>query len=213
MDTGFPKGRDVLAIKRVVSIPETGRITVGVVVESPGHQGDKPTATEKKRYDVVDEAGRRIKPREGGNTLKITSVSPAPGSVLRVGENVDFDAGIDYELRSRNSGRIVWFLVTGGEVQTFLSSQVVSKGKGTLRLNKSVQIHPGLGAEPRMFVYLMAEVQVQSEYSKHVQSENDHDDPCNLLQYPALGQQDLAYSGRRGARSDKTDRESDDKHQ
>ena len=63
----------------------------------------------------------------------------------------------------RNSGRIVWFLVTGGEVQTFLSRGCL-KRKGTLRLNKSVQIHPGLGAEPRMFVYLMAEVQVQSEY-------------------------------------------------
>ena len=160
----FPKGRDVLAIKRVVSIPETGRITVGVFVQSPGRlaSGDKPTATEKKEYDVVDEAGRRIKPREGGNTLKITSVSPSPGSVLRVGENVDFDARIDYELRSGNSGRIVWFLENSGEVQTFLSSQVVSKGKGTLRLNKSVQIHPGLGTEPRMFVFLMAEGYIRS---------------------------------------------------
>ena len=128
-------------------------------MESPGYQAlvNKPSAWEKKEYGVVDGAGRRIKPKDGGNTIKMTSVSPSPELVLRVGDNVDFEAGIDYELRTANSGRIVWFLAAGGEVQTFLSSQVVSKGKATLRFNKSVQIRPELGTELRMFVYLMVD--------------------------------------------------------
>ncbi len=155
----LPKGRDLLTLKRAVSIPETGRITVAAVVESPGYQAlvNKPSAWEKKEYGIVDGAGRRIKPKDGGNTIKMTSASPSPDSVLRVGDNVDFEAGIDYELRSANSGRILWFLAAGGEVKTFLSSEVVSKGKGTLRVNKSVQIPPELGTELHMFVFLMAD--------------------------------------------------------
>src|SRR5262245_34750886 len=83
----LPKGRDVLTIKRDVSIPETGRITIEAIVESPYY---KRSASENRRYSVVDGTGLRVKPKDGGNTIKMTSVSPPPGSVLRVGENVNF---------------------------------------------------------------------------------------------------------------------------
>lgn len=149
----------MLTIKRTVIIPETARVTVVAGIEDGGYSGgmNKPAASEKKQYDVIDGSGQRIKPKEGGNAIKITSVSPSVGSVLRVGENVSFSAEVDYELRSANSGRVLWFLISVGEVQAFLSSQPVQKGKGTLSLNKSLQIRRELGAEPRMFVYLMVD--------------------------------------------------------
>jgi len=43
---------------------------------------------------------------------------------LRLGENVDFTAKINYDLGSANGGRILWFFANSGDVQTILATML-----------------------------------------------------------------------------------------
>jgi hypothetical protein len=158
----FPKGKDTLTVKRTVAIPETERISVEALILADDYRA-KALAFQRKEFDVVDRAGKRIKARvNGGDTVAITSLSPSPESPLRLGENVDFKAKINYDLRSASGGRVLWFFESAGETQTILANQVVSNGKGSLEVNKSVQMRFGLGTQPEMLVFLMADGYVRS---------------------------------------------------
>jgi hypothetical protein len=161
----LPKGKGTMTVKRTVAIPETSRIALEVFIPSGevSMVRAKALAFQRKEFDVVDKAGKRIKARPTGrDSIAITSLSPSPELPLRQGDNVDFAAKINYDLRSANGGRILWFLTSNGEVQTILSSQVVAAGKGTLDLKKSVQLQFALGTQPAMFAFLMADGYVRS---------------------------------------------------
>jgi hypothetical protein len=153
----LPKGKDTLTVKRTVNIPETARLSIEASIPSDEFRA-RALAFQKKEFDVVDRTGKRIKPRAtGGDSIAITSLSPPAGSPLQLGESVNFTAKINYDLRSASSGRILWFFANAGEVQTILTNQVVAAGKGALDLDKSVQMRFGLGTQPDMYVYLMAD--------------------------------------------------------
>jgi hypothetical protein len=158
----LPKGKDTFTMNRTVLIPETGRITVEAVIPADDSR-DKVFAFQKKEFEVVDPSGKKVKPRvNAGDSIVITSLSPGPELPLVIGESVNFTAKISYDLRSGRSGRIVWFLTSAGESQAILASEVVAGGKGTLDLSKSVQMRFGLGTQPDMFVFLMADGYVRS---------------------------------------------------
>ena len=153
----LPKGKDTLTVKRTVNIPETAMIAVEASIPSEEFRA-RALAFQRKEFDVVDQTGKRLKPRAtGGDSIGITSLSPPGGSPLQLGESVNFKAKINYDLRSASSGRILWFFANAGEVQTILANQVVAAGKGTLDLDKSVQMRFGFGTQPDMLVYLMAD--------------------------------------------------------
>jgi hypothetical protein len=157
-----PKGKDKLTVKRTVNIPETGKISVDAFIPAED-SGARALAFQKKEFDVVDRIGKRIKPRVNGtDAIAITSLSPSPESPLRLGENATFTAKVNYDLRSAVNGRILWFFTNDGEVQTVLASQVVTGGKGTFEFSKSVQMRFGLGTQPSMFVFLMADGYIRS---------------------------------------------------
>jgi hypothetical protein len=158
----LPKGKDTLTLNRTVNIPETGRITVEVVIPADNSR-DKALAFQSREFDVVDPSGKKIKPRvNAGDSIVITSLSPAPELPLVIGESVNFTAKINYDLRSAGGGRVVWLFASAGESQTILANEVVAGGKGTLDLSKSVQMRFGLGTQPDMFVFLMADGYVRS---------------------------------------------------
>jgi hypothetical protein len=158
----LPKGKDTLTVKRTVNIPETATIAIEASIPSEEFRV-RAHAFQRKEFDVVDRTGKRIKPpATGGDSITLTSLSPPGGSPLQLGESVNFKAKIDYDLRSASSGRILWFFANAGEVQTILVNQVVAAGKGTLDLDKSVQMQFGLGTQPDMLVYLMADGFVRS---------------------------------------------------
>jgi hypothetical protein len=158
----LPKGKGTMTVKRSVTIPETGRIAVEAFIPADDFRA-RALAFQRKEFDVVDRKGKRIKAQTtGGDSVAITSLSPRPDLPLRMGENVDFAAKINYDLRSSNSGRILWFFVNAGEVQTILANQVVAAGKGTLDLKKSIQLQFALGTQPDMFVFLMADGYIHS---------------------------------------------------
>jgi hypothetical protein len=158
----LPKGKDTLTVKRTVNIPETARIAIEASIPSEEFRV-RALAFQRKEFDVVDRTGNRMKPRAtAADSITLTSLSPPGGSPLQLGESVNFKAKINYDLRSASSGRILWFFANAGEVQTILVNQVVAAGKGTLDLDKSVQMRFGLGTQPDMLVYLMADGFVRS---------------------------------------------------
>jgi hypothetical protein len=104
----------------------------------------------------VDTSGKKIKaPSEANDRVTITSITPASGSILGAGDTVTFDLKADYELRSADTGRVVWALAGTGDFYTILPSMIIQRGKGALSFSRTVQILPGLGAQPTAVVLLL----------------------------------------------------------
>jgi len=153
----LPKGKGTMTVKRTVTIPAASKISVEAIIPAEEFRA-RVLAFQRKEFEVVDGGGKQIKHRPtGGDSITIASLSPDPELPLQLGDTVTFAAKINYDLRSANGGRILWFFANAGEAQTILTNQVVAAGKGSLDLKKSVQMQFGLGTQPDMYVYLMAD--------------------------------------------------------
>ena len=159
-----PAGKNTLTFKGIARVPATGQISVLATISDATvlGLGKRALSYDAKDYSVVDAAGKKINgttPRK--DTLTITSVSPAAGSTLKTGDSVTFDLKVDYDFRSAATGRVVLGFASRGDLQTILASEPIRRGKGKLSFNRSLQMGPGLGAEPIAFVLLLPEDSVR----------------------------------------------------
>lgn len=135
------KGRGVRTIRTSVEIPVTGSIQVKASVVGLDRRPESQRHwlfSDKREYKVLDQSGKQIKPTGGGgDSIKIVSVYPPPGSTLRIGEQVHFELKVDYDLRSAKSGRVEW---TPAGTRF---SKIVPQGKGTVTFSENVQVRMG----------------------------------------------------------------------
>jgi hypothetical protein len=159
-----PAGKNTLTFKGIARVPATGQISVLATISDATAlgPGKRALSYDAKDYSVVDAAGKKINgttPRK--DTVTITSVSPVAGSTLKTGDTVTFDLKADYDFRSAETGRVVLGFLSRGDVQTILTSEPIRRGKGKLSFTRSLQMRPGLGAEPIAFVLLLPEDSVR----------------------------------------------------
>ena len=151
-----PKGQITRSFTAPIRIPPTGQISVQAVLGVGGRASlEKPgLASDLRTYSVVDASGKKINSTSQSNDkITITSISPAPGSTLKVGDSVSFDLKANYDLRSAETGRVIWAFANGDPMNV-LSSEAVRKGKGTVSFTRTLQMRPGLWAEQVAFVFL-----------------------------------------------------------
>lgn len=146
-----PNGRIIRTFRNTFRVPATSKVSVQAAISQGtlASMGKRPISADTKDYSVVDPSGKKINPPSVDNDkVTITSISPVPGSLVRIGDTITFDLKADYELQSAGTGRVVWELASTNDVEVILSSTPIQRGKGTLSLSRTVQIPPGLGAEP-----------------------------------------------------------------
>jgi len=95
-----------------------------------------------------------------GYSIKLESASPAPGTLVTVGQTVEFKITVSYQLSVADKGSIL--LVVQDETNRNLSgdrkqqSQSVDRGKGTVTLTDSLVVPAGSN-EVRLFIPLVPE--------------------------------------------------------
>jgi hypothetical protein len=95
-----------------------------------------------------------------GYSIKLESASPAPGTPVTVGQNVEFKITVSYQLSVADKGSIL--LVVQDETNRNLlgdrkqQSQSVNRGKGTVTLTDSFVVPAGSN-EVRLFIPLVPE--------------------------------------------------------
>jgi hypothetical protein len=95
-----------------------------------------------------------------GYSIALVSASPAPGTIVGVGQTVEFKVTVSYKLSVADKGSIL--LVVQGETNKNLlgdrkqQSQSVGRGKGTVTLTDSFVVPEG-GKEVRLFIPLVPE--------------------------------------------------------
>jgi hypothetical protein len=155
-------GKGLLTFSSAVRIPDTGDIVVRASIAGlpkPGREQERVPllAADNREFAVVDASGKRTKSAVAKDVMKIVSITPVPGTSLRIGEMARFDIKANYDLRSAETGRVVWIWATGGDMQAVLATESVRKGKGTLAFNRSMQVRPGTASDPFIFALLMPE--------------------------------------------------------
>jgi hypothetical protein len=95
-----------------------------------------------------------------GYSIALVSASPAPGTIVGVGQTVEFKITVSYQLSVADKGSIL--LVVQDETNRNLlgnrkqQSQSVDRGKGTVTLTDSFVV-PGGSSEVRLFIPLVPE--------------------------------------------------------
>ena len=76
------------------------------------------------------------------DSVKIVSISPDPGTALRVGEKVGFKVEVEYNLGSAASGSITLVIQQGesGRMPLANETEVAQKGKGKLVFRKEIEV-------------------------------------------------------------------------
>jgi hypothetical protein len=82
-----------------------------------------------------------------GYSIKLESVSPAPGSRIRVGETVKFEVRVSYKLTVADAGKVILVIqdesnknLIAGQQQT---NQSVTRGKGSVTLTQDFVVPTG----------------------------------------------------------------------
>jgi hypothetical protein len=93
-----------------------------------------------------------------GYSIRLQSADPAPGTVIFVGQSIEFKITVSYQLSIADQGSIVLVVqdrenksLLGQEPQT---SQTVSRGTGTVTLMEHFEVPSGIG-EVRLFIPLV----------------------------------------------------------
>jgi hypothetical protein len=93
-----------------------------------------------------------------GYSIKLESVSPAPGSPLTTGQAVEFKVAVSYQLSIADKGSIVIVVQDETDKNLLIDkkplSQSVDRGKGTVTLTQSLVVPTG-SSEVRLFIPLV----------------------------------------------------------
>jgi hypothetical protein len=128
------RGRRTQVVSKRIRIPVAQLLNVSVRL---GDENSSTGPTDTKVYRVAD-GGR---PATGAqNTVRITSVRPAPGSPLRIGDAVDFEVAVDYNVPGDSA--TLGLQIDGGGQSALQVAEPVKRGQRRLVFRERVQI-PG----------------------------------------------------------------------
>jgi hypothetical protein len=81
-------------------------------------------------------------PPPTSDSVRILTISPEPGTTLRVGDRQSFQVEVEYELRSAATGTVTLVIQKGeyGDLPLANETEVIEKGSGTLTMKKEIEI-------------------------------------------------------------------------
>jgi hypothetical protein len=127
------RGRKTQVLTKRVRVPVAEALTISVHLGEPG-AAQNPS--DGRLYRVIDPG----KPAVGAqNTLKITFVQPAAGTVLRVGDVVNFEAVVEYNL-IRDTDTLQLSIGGIGLKPIVESFEKIKKGQRHFKFNERVEI-------------------------------------------------------------------------